>query len=84
MGHRWDGTNQALIFGAFSDKYLPQSIGKEFQKNHNSTTIQLKLLEGAGHMAQEDWYKLYLICIIACNFQVSKVSYLLVDFFLLS
>jgi len=37
-----------------SDKYLPQSIAEEFQKG-NPTAVTLKLIEGAGHMPQEDW-----------------------------
>ncbi|KAA0058742.1 haloalkane dehalogenase [Cucumis melo var. makuwa] len=49
---RWD--KPSLVLWGLSDKYLPQSIAEEFQKQ-NSTTIQLKLIEGAGHMPQEDW-----------------------------
>ncbi|XP_038896157.1 cis-3-alkyl-4-alkyloxetan-2-one decarboxylase [Benincasa hispida] len=49
---RWD--KPSLVLWGISDKYLPQSIAEEFQKQ-NSTTIQLKLIEGAGHMPQEDW-----------------------------
>ncbi|MCI52400.1 putative hydrolase, partial [Trifolium medium] len=37
-----------------SDKYLPQSVAEEFQ-NGNPQNIKLKLIEGAGHMPQEDW-----------------------------
>ncbi|GAU33089.1 hypothetical protein TSUD_259400 [Trifolium subterraneum] len=36
------------------DKYLPQSVAEEFQ-NGNPQNIKLKLIEGAGHMPQEDW-----------------------------
>ncbi|KAL3017040.1 hypothetical protein AAZX31_06G250500 [Glycine max] len=36
------------------DKYLPQSVAEQFQKG-NPAQIQLKLIEGAGHMPQEDW-----------------------------
>ncbi|PQQ18576.1 uncharacterized protein Pyn_03239 [Prunus yedoensis var. nudiflora] len=37
-----------------ADKYLPQSVAEEFQKG-NPTAVKLKLIEGAGHMPQEDW-----------------------------
>ncbi|KAG7014149.1 dhmA2 [Cucurbita argyrosperma subsp. argyrosperma] len=49
---RWD--KPGLVLWGISDKYLPQSIAEEFQ-NQNSSTIRLKLIEGAGHMPQEDW-----------------------------
>ena len=52
MTHRWD--KPGLVLWGISDKYLPQSIAEEFQ-NQNSSTIRLKLIEGAGHMPQEDW-----------------------------
>ncbi|XP_059456827.1 uncharacterized protein LOC132186783 [Corylus avellana] len=49
---RWD--KPVLLVWGISDKYLPQSVAEEFQKG-NPTTIKLKLIEGAGHMPQEDW-----------------------------
>ncbi|KAB1218729.1 Haloalkane dehalogenase [Morella rubra] len=49
---RWD--KPVLLVWGVSDKYLPQSLAEEFQKG-NPTTIKLKLIEGAGHMPQEDW-----------------------------
>ncbi|KAM2527270.1 hypothetical protein TB1_024544 [Malus domestica] len=49
---RWD--TPTLVVWGISDKYLPQSIAEEFQKA-NPTAVQLKLIEGAGHMPQEDW-----------------------------
>lgn len=51
MAHRWD--KPSLVLWGISDKYLPQSIAEEFQKQNS--TIKLKLIEGAGHMPQEDW-----------------------------
>ncbi|KAI3834124.1 hypothetical protein MKW92_043592 [Papaver armeniacum] len=36
------------------DKYLRQPEAEEFQKG-NPSNVKLKLLEGAGHMPQEDW-----------------------------
>ncbi|CAL0335270.1 unnamed protein product [Lupinus luteus] len=49
---RWD--KPILLAWGLSDKYLPQSVAEEFQKG-NPTQIKLKLIEGAGHMPQEDW-----------------------------
>ncbi|KAL8117364.1 uncharacterized protein LOC141661919 [Apium graveolens] len=49
---RWD--KPILVAWGISDKYLPQSVAEEFQKG-NPALIQLKLIEGAGHMPQEDW-----------------------------
>lgn len=49
----WD--KPILVAWGISDKYLPQSIAEEFQ-NGNSAAVKLKLIEGAGHMPQEDWY----------------------------
>ncbi|XP_024021904.1 uncharacterized protein LOC21408422 [Morus notabilis] len=49
---RWDGP--ILVAWGISDKYLPQSIAEEFKKG-NPNSVQLKLIEGAGHMPQEDW-----------------------------
>ncbi|KAE9621306.1 hypothetical protein Lal_00023609 [Lupinus albus] len=49
---RWD--KPIILAWGLSDKYLPQSIAEEFQKG-NPTQIKLKLIEGAGHMPQEDW-----------------------------
>ncbi|XP_031385260.1 uncharacterized protein LOC116199103 [Punica granatum] len=48
----WD--KPILLAWGISDKYLPQSIAEEFQKG-NPSNIKLKLIEGAGHMPQEDW-----------------------------
>ncbi|KMT00642.1 hypothetical protein BVRB_9g219350 [Beta vulgaris subsp. vulgaris] len=48
----WD--KPILIAWGVSDKYLPQSIAEEFQKG-NPSAVKLKLIEGAGHMPQEDW-----------------------------
>lgn len=50
--NRWD--KPVLLAWGLSDKYLPQSIAEEFQKG-NTQNIKLKLIEGAGHMPQEDW-----------------------------
>ncbi|KAF5466791.1 hypothetical protein F2P56_016687 [Juglans regia] len=50
--YRWD--KPVLLVWGISDKYLPQSLAEEFQKG-NPNTIKLKLIEGAGHMPQEDW-----------------------------
>lgn len=50
--YRWD--KPILLVWGISDKYLPQSIAEEFQEG-NPTAIKLKLIEGAGHMPQEDW-----------------------------
>lgn len=49
---RWD--KPILLVWGISDKYLSQSIAEEFQKG-NPTSVKLKLIEGAGHMPQEDW-----------------------------
>ncbi|XP_076888033.1 uncharacterized protein LOC143595370 isoform X1 [Bidens hawaiensis] len=49
---RWD--KPILVAWGISDKYLPQSIAEEFQKG-NPSAVTLKLIEGAGHMPQEDW-----------------------------
>ncbi|XP_068647926.1 uncharacterized protein [Aristolochia californica] len=49
---RWN--KPTLVAWGVSDKYLPQSVAEEFQKG-NLSSIQLKVLEGAGHMPQEDW-----------------------------
>lgn len=49
---RWD--KPVLVAWGISDKYLPQSVAEEFQKG-NPAAIQLNLIEGAGHMPQEDW-----------------------------
>ncbi|XP_034208497.1 cis-3-alkyl-4-alkyloxetan-2-one decarboxylase isoform X2 [Prunus dulcis] len=43
-----------LVAWGIADKYLPQSVAEEFQKG-NPTAVKLKLIEGAGHMPQEDW-----------------------------
>ncbi|XP_056176334.1 uncharacterized protein LOC115689082 [Syzygium oleosum] len=48
----WD--KPILLAWGISDKYLPQSVAEEFQKG-NPLMIKLKLIEGAGHMPQEDW-----------------------------
>ncbi|GAU33090.1 hypothetical protein TSUD_259410 [Trifolium subterraneum] len=50
--NRWD--KPILLAWGLSDKYLPQSVAEEFQ-NGNPQNIKLKLIEGAGHMPQEDW-----------------------------
>nr|XP_043635784.1 cis-3-alkyl-4-alkyloxetan-2-one decarboxylase [Erigeron canadensis] len=49
---KWD--IPTLVAWGISDKYLPQSIAEEFQKG-NPSAVTLKLIEGAGHMPQEDW-----------------------------
>ncbi|KAM7253770.1 hypothetical protein ACFE04_031452 [Oxalis oulophora] len=48
----WD--KPILLAWGVSDKYLPQSVAEEFQKG-NPRGIKLELIEGAGHMPQEDW-----------------------------
>ncbi|XP_031250020.1 uncharacterized protein LOC116107885 [Pistacia vera] len=48
----WD--KPVLVAWGISDKYLPQSVAEEFQKG-NPGVVKLKLIEGAGHMPQEDW-----------------------------
>ncbi|KAK2432438.1 epoxide hydrolase A [Trifolium repens] len=50
--NRWN--KPILVAWGLSDKYLPQSVAEEFQ-NGNPQNIKLKLIEGAGHMPQEDW-----------------------------
>ncbi|KAH9611913.1 hypothetical protein KSS87_003058 [Heliosperma pusillum] len=47
----WD--KPTLVAWGISDKYLPQSVAEEFKKS-NPSAVKLKLLEGAGHMPQED------------------------------
>ncbi|KAF3450907.1 hypothetical protein FNV43_RR06996 [Rhamnella rubrinervis] len=49
---RWD--KPVLLAWGIADKYLPQSIAEEFQ-NGNPNSVKLKLIEGAGHLPQEDW-----------------------------
>lgn len=49
---RWN--KPILVAWGLSDKYLPQSVAEEFQKT-NSGAVRLKLIEGAGHLPQEDW-----------------------------
>ncbi|XP_007023283.2 PREDICTED: haloalkane dehalogenase [Theobroma cacao] len=49
---RWD--KPILIAWGIADKYLPQSVAEEFQKG-NPNSVELELIEGAGHMPQEDW-----------------------------
>lgn len=48
----WD--KPILVAWGISDKYLPQSVAEEFKKG-NPDAIKLKMIEGAGHMPQEDW-----------------------------
>ncbi|GAB2269502.1 hypothetical protein Dimus_004419 [Dionaea muscipula] len=48
----WD--KPVLVAWGISDKYLPNSVAEEFQKS-NPAAVKLKLIEGAGHMPQEDW-----------------------------
>ncbi|KAH7866218.1 hypothetical protein Vadar_017252 [Vaccinium darrowii] len=48
----WD--KPILVAWGIADKHLPQSVAEEFQKG-NPSNIKLKLIEGAGHMPQEDW-----------------------------
>ncbi|GMH17646.1 hypothetical protein Nepgr_019487 [Nepenthes gracilis] len=43
-----------LVAWGIADKYLPQSVAEEFQ-DKNPSMVKLKLIEGAGHMPQEDW-----------------------------
>ncbi|XP_047316932.1 haloalkane dehalogenase isoform X2 [Impatiens glandulifera] len=52
MSERWD--KPILVIWGIADKYLPNSVAEEFQKG-NPKNIKLKLIEGAGHMPQEDW-----------------------------
>lgn len=49
---RWD--IPTLVAWGISDKYLPQSVAEDFKKA-NPNVVNLKLIEGAGHMPQEDW-----------------------------
>lgn len=49
---RWD--IPTLVAWGISDKYLPQSVADDFKKA-NPNVVNLKLIEGAGHMPQEDW-----------------------------
>ncbi|KAL6127805.1 hypothetical protein ACLB2K_071166 [Fragaria x ananassa] len=51
-GLSWDVPT--LVAWGISDKYLPQSVAEEFKKA-NPSVVNLKLIEGAGHMPQEDW-----------------------------
>ncbi|KAK1276518.1 hypothetical protein QJS04_geneDACA001531 [Acorus gramineus] len=51
-GSAW--SQPILLAWGTSDKYLPQSEAEKFQKG-NSSLVKLKLIEGAGHMPQEDW-----------------------------
>ncbi|KAK9232304.1 hypothetical protein WN943_022550 [Citrus x changshan-huyou] len=48
----WD--KPVLVAWGISDKYLPQSVAEEFQKG-NPNVVKLQMIEGAGHMPQEDW-----------------------------
>lgn len=48
----WD--KPVLVAWGISDKYLPQSVAEEFQKG-NPSVVKLQVIEGAGHMPQEDW-----------------------------
>ncbi|XAR50528.1 Haloalkane dehalogenase [Bertholletia excelsa] len=48
----WD--KPILVAWGISDKYLPQSVAEEFQ-TANPSNVEVKLIEGAGHMPQEDW-----------------------------
>ncbi|KAL5729653.1 hypothetical protein ACHQM5_002575 [Ranunculus cassubicifolius] len=52
LAGRWD--RPTLVAWGISDKYLAQSEAEEFQRG-NPSTVKLKLIEGAGHMPQEDW-----------------------------
>ncbi|XP_058115599.1 uncharacterized protein LOC131258353 isoform X1 [Magnolia sinica] len=49
---RWD--KPILLAWGESDKYLAKSEAEEFQKG-NPSAVKLKMIEGAGHMPQEDW-----------------------------
>ncbi|KAL1195330.1 hypothetical protein V5N11_013732 [Cardamine amara subsp. amara] len=48
----WD--KPTLLAWGIADKYLPQSIAEEFKKQ-NPQNVKLQLIEGAGHLPQEDW-----------------------------
>lgn len=50
--NRW--TIPTLVAWGQTDKYLPISEPENFAKN-NADIIQVQLLDGAGHMPQEDW-----------------------------
>jgi len=52
--HSWD--KPTLLAWGIADKYLPQSIAEEFEKQ-NPQNVKLRLIEGAGHLPQEDWYE---------------------------
>ncbi|KAH7688516.1 Haloalkane dehalogenase protein [Dioscorea alata] len=43
-----------LVAWGISDKYLPKAEAEEFQKR-NPGVVKLNIIEGAGHMPQEDW-----------------------------
>lgn len=49
---RW--TIPTLVAWGKTDKYLPVSEAETFAKK-NADIIQVQLLDGAGHMPQEDW-----------------------------
>lgn len=49
----WD--KPTLLAWGIVDKYLSQSIAEEFEKQ-NPQNVKLRLIEGAGHLPQEDWY----------------------------
>ncbi|CAA7028568.1 unnamed protein product [Microthlaspi erraticum] len=49
----WD--KPMLLAWGIADKYLPQSIAEEFEKQ-NPENVKLRLIiEGVGHLPQEDW-----------------------------
>ncbi|CAH8357702.1 unnamed protein product [Eruca vesicaria subsp. sativa] len=48
----WD--KPTLLAWGIADKYLSQSIAEEFEKL-NPQHVKLRLIEGAGHLPQEDW-----------------------------
>jgi pimeloyl-ACP methyl ester carboxylesterase len=52
LDFRWD--KPILLAWGIADKYLPRAVAEEFQKG-NPNAVKLKLIEGAGHMPQEDW-----------------------------
>jgi pimeloyl-ACP methyl ester carboxylesterase len=45
-----------VVWGA-TDKYLSTSEAERFSEK-NADVISVRILEGAGHMPQEDWYTL--------------------------
>ncbi|KAF6167373.1 hypothetical protein GIB67_020679 [Kingdonia uniflora] len=49
---RWD--TPTLVAWGISDKYLAVLEAEEFRKA-NPAAVKLNLIEGAGHMPQEDW-----------------------------